>query len=459
MLLGCGRAEGDGNSSRSLPSSIAAPAIDVDAVETGKSAARDSAADVGESPTDDPVTRLERQLKRGQFEDFIDGALNAAADQPASPALQLFKAEALLAASRNEEAELAAQSAATLAQDDENATIASHALKLWATARFRQNKALDDPLVADLLERLPADDPVGQMLRFWCDALGQRTVYRVAGTSDAAPVELRPARAAVGTVPDQLNAIEARINGVAVPLAFVDTGTQQTLMTVKAAEATGVVLGPSSTRLVGFAGLDARPGVIETLELGSLVLHDVPVLVGNSPPLVALKGQMAMGTELMHHVRFTIDYPARRVFAARSEAPRIAPAQRPAWEIPVWTFSQACLSRGQLPDGTMARVLVDTGDRAGSFVSTRWARRNLPDFQRPPATVVFKFKQRNLKLAELALGSNSLIDWPIVDTIPKVLERLDTVDLLLGHDLLGSYVVTIDLEQRMLQLVSPPAAD
>jgi hypothetical protein len=185
----------------------------------------------------------------------------------------------------------------------------------------------------------------------------------------------------------------------------------------------------------------------------------VPVLVGNSPPLVALKGQMALGTELMHHVRFTIDYPARRVFAVSAAAPRATRAKPPTWEIPLWTFSQACLARGQLPDGAMARVLVDTGDRAGTFVSARWARRNLPEFQRPPATVVFKFKQRNLRLAELALGSGSLRDWPIVDTIPKVLERVDTVDLLLGHDLLGSYEVTIDLEQRVLQLCEPSAAD
>lgn len=435
-----------------------------DAVPRLPTAALRGQSEVAESPPEqetpvvdaaaagDLVTRLERLRKRGQFEEFIDAALNASDEHADVAALQLLKAEALLAGGRHEAAELAAQSAAALALDDSDPATSSHALKLWAIARFRQQKALDDPLVADLLTKLPPDEPGARTLRFWSDALGQRTVYRLSGAEDAGRVEIQAARAQPGTVPDELNAIEARVNGMSVPLAFVDTGTQHVLMTVRAAEAAGVAIGPSATHLVGFARLNARPGVIETLELGSLVLHDVPVMVGNSPPLVALKGQMALGTELMHHVRFTIDYPGRRVFAEGAATRLGGRARRPEWEIPLWTFSQACLARGQLPGGAMARVLVDTGNRAGTFVSARWAHRNLPDFQRPPATVIFKFKQRNLWLDEMQLGSGSLYNWPVVDTIPNVLERLDTVDVLLGHDMLAPYEVTIDLEQRVLQL-------
>ncbi len=446
-VLGCNGAGGASDTGGRLPAAaLHGPSEAAEADPDAEATADDGSA------SGDLVTRLDRLRKRGQFEEFIDGALNAADEHADSAALQLLKTEALLASGRNEAAEIAARTAAVLAQDDSDPATSCHALKLWATTRFRQQKALDDPLVADMLAKLPPDDPAVQTLRFWRDRLGERTVYRLDGTENAGPVEIPAARAKPGTVPDELNAIAARINGVSVPLAFVDTGTQHTLMTVKAAETAGVTIGPSSTRLVGFAGLNARPGVIETLELGSLVLHDVPVLVGNSPPLVALKGQMALGTELMHHVRFTIDYPARRVFAEPAATPRAERGKRPAWEIPLWTFSQACLARGQLPGGAMARVLVDTGDRAGTFVAARWARRNLPDFQRPPATVVFKFKQRNLMLAAMDLGSGSLQDWPMVDTIPRVLERLDTVDLLLGHDLLGRYEVTIDLAQRVLQL-------
>jgi hypothetical protein len=213
--------------------------------------------------------------------------------------------------------------------------------------------------------------------------------------------------------------------------------------------------------LVGFANMGARAGLLKTLELGSLTLENVPVLVGDSAPLVAAKGQMALGTELMHHVRFTLDYPRRRVFADPPDGPPSVEDKQPAWEIPLWTFPQACLTQGQVAGGGMARVLVDTGDRAGTFISARWARRSLKRFERPDSKLIFKYKQRNLSLDELELGNQVLYDWGVVDTIPKELERLDAVDVLLGHDLLWPYQLTIDMGRRVLRLQGdpPPRAD
>ncbi len=396
------------------------------------------------------IARLERLRKAGQFEAFIDATLNAAQEQAGNGPLQMLATEALLAAGNNQAAEASALVAATLVADDD-ADACGQALKLWATARFRQQKPLDDPQFVALLAKLPADEPGAQTLRFWQASLGGRIPFRLTAAHDAGPIEIPATRAAPGSVPAELSAIEARANGVALPLVFIDTGAQHTLLTVAAARAAGVAIGSAATHLVGFARLNARPGTIETLELGGLTLHDVPVLVGDTAPLEALQGQMSLGTELMHHVRFTIDYPSRRVLAEAANV-RHAEPSTPIWEIPVWTFSQACLARGQLAGAAMARVLVDTGDRAGTFVSARWARRHLPNFQRSTSSLVFKVKPRNLSLDVLELGNQSLHDWPVSDTIPKNLERLDLVDVLLGHDVLGPYQLTIDLPQRVLQL-------
>ena len=101
-------------------------------------------------------------------------------------------------------------------------------------------------------------------------------------------------------------------------MVFIDSGAQQSIMTLRAAEMAGVDVGQSATQLVGFAEAKARPAVLRTLELGTLLLHDVPVLVANSPPLMAAKGQLTLGTDLMHHVRFTLDYPQRRVLVERA---------------------------------------------------------------------------------------------------------------------------------------------
>ena len=122
------------------------------------------------------------------------------------------------------------------------------------------------------------------------------------------------------------------------------------------------------------------------------------------------------------------------------------------WEIPLWTFSQACLAQGRTATGIYGRVLVDTGNRAGTFVSPRWARRHVPRFDRPASKLVFKFKPRDLAVDFVDLGNQPLRDWRVMDKIPAVLEHLDLVDVLVGRDLLGRYQLTIDLPGRALQL-------
>jgi hypothetical protein len=52
----------------------------------------------------------------------------------------------------------------------------------------------------------------------------------------------------------------------------------------------------------------------------------------------------------------------------------------------------------------------------------------------------------------MKLGSATLHEWPVWDRIPVELERLDVVDLLVGHDLLWQYRVTVDVAGRVLLL-------
>jgi hypothetical protein len=435
---GCGRAGGAADANVSADSRANASRI-----------VEESLPDVGFGETG-VVGRLDRLRAQGHFEEFIDGALNAAAENPDDAALQLQKCEALLASGRTRESEDAALRAATLARANLAREQVSQALKLWVTARFRQSKPLDAPEFGELVSQPAPADGGSQMLEFWRDALGQRAPYRTGG--NASPVvEMQMADAAHGSIPFELAAIQARANGAPLPLVFIDTGAQHTLMTVAAARAAGVSVGAGGMQLMGFKGLTAAPGVIETLELGDLVLYDVPVVVGDSAPLVALGGQMALGTELMHHVRLHVDYAARRVTAQAADAPssETVPA---LWDIPVWTFSQICLARGQLPSGTMARVLIDTGDSAGTFVSYRWGRRHIPQLQAAGSPLVFRLKKRNMSLEMLELGSLTLSTWPVADTIPSELDRLNLVDVILGHDLLWPYRLSIDLRARMLQV-------
>jgi hypothetical protein len=274
---------------------------------------------------------------------------------------------------------------------------------------------------------------------------------------DPQRVELAATKAADGTIWSDLNAVEARANGTLLPMVFIDTGAQHTIMTRHAAAGAGVQCGDGITQLVGFWGATAHPAVLDTLELGELVLHDVPILVGDSPALVAANGQMALGTELMHHVCFTLDYPARRVWAEPAHRPAAGSPGETSWRIPLWTFPQACLARAELPRG-MARVLVDTGNRTGTYVSASWARRHVAELRRPTAALVFKFRHQGLTLDTMELGNSTLRGWPVWDRLPVELERLDVVDVLVGRDLLWPYRLTIDMRQRALRLDGGPAS-
>ena len=53
-------------------------------------------------------------------------------------------------------------------------------------------------------------------------------------------------------------------------------------------------------------------------------------------------------------------------------------------------------------------------------------------------------------LDKMEIGDRTLEDWRAADTLPAELDRLDAVDLLVGHDLLRPYRVTIDLRQRVI---------
>ncbi|HTM55191.1 MAG TPA: retropepsin-like aspartic protease [Pirellulales bacterium] len=404
------------------------------------------------APSSAVAERLRQLRRQGQFEAFVSEAL-LPHESSTSPELRLLELEALLASGRNAEAEGTALELAEMARAADDSSRLHEALKLWVLARFRQAKSLDDPRVRDFVARLPNEDGRADLLSYWLEAFRDRAPYRMEG-----PLELEPigrASSEQDSVPAELCAIAARVNGVEMPTVFIDTGAQHTLLTAGAAREAGVRLGAVSTHLVGFAGLEARPGVIDSLQVGPLTLHDVPVLVGQSVPLVATGGQLTLGLDIMHQLRFTIDYPAGQAF--------VQPAQQPArthsesWTVGVWTFPQACLCNVSVKTGS-GRAIIDTGDRRGTFVSSRWARRHLTGYRVADAGLIFKFKSRDLVIEQLELGTRTLSNWPVVDTFPNSLERLDVADVLLGHDLLSSYVLTIDLLGRELQLRDSTAA-
>jgi|GEM_PF-2041523 len=353
--------------------------------------------------------------------------------------------EALLASGCSQDAEQAAEQLIELSRDQSDAAAA---IKLWALARFRQSKPLSVPGRPSPIEKTTVATAASSPAAFWAKQLGSRQPYRFAAPEVAAVLELH-----------DFGSVAGEVNGVAMPAIFIDSGAQYTLMTREAAQAAGVELGRRDASLVGFASFSAQPGVLRELRFAGLSIGDVPVLVGDSSLLHAAGGQMALGIDFLHHVRLSLDYPAGRVTiassAARSEQPQI-PTE--VWQIRLWTFSQACLAEARVPGGGSARVLIDTGNRQGAYVSRRWSRLNRSAFIASRGLAAFSSRsQRGFE--SLELGDHTLESWPIVGSLPTELERLNLFDILLGHDLLSSYKVTFNLRARTLLLEPSPGSE
>ncbi len=165
-VAGCGRAGGGSVAGPSAPpaaasSRSATPSPGV-AIEDRDRAAADELEKI--------VTGIDQLRRQARFEEFVDATLNAAAKHGDSAALQRLKTEALLAAGHNADAESAAQIATELALDDADVSQAAAALKLWAMARFRQQKPFDSLPLDAVSSRLLTSDPTLEMLSFWRDA-------------------------------------------------------------------------------------------------------------------------------------------------------------------------------------------------------------------------------------------------------------------------------------------------
>jgi hypothetical protein len=447
LLAACGRHVGPGRpAERPVHAALADGALAVPAPG-------------GLSLTSSQVARLRGA---GQLEQFVVQALDLARREPDNLPARALQLEALLASGQNLQARRTALELWQQAARASGVEQARLAQKAWTTATLRCGLPLDVPGVARLLERDPEYSADVAALRFWRSALGGRAPYRLAAGGHPS-VELPLARqtVVVGGLPYQIDGLALNVNDHAIPMALVDSGAQFTLLDERAARAAGVTPGSTTTTLTGFVAASVRPALVRRLTIAQLELLDVPVLVGRWAPLDQVQGQMAIGTDLMHHLRFTLDPQRLRVEVAAAAGPP-PPVPADSWQIPLWTFSQACLAEGRLASGKNARVLIDSGNRLGTYVSARWAggeraateNRSLPWHQRPHPC--------ELQLTGLTLAQRRFDYHLVRNRLPADLERLDLVDVLVGHDLLAGRAVCIDLARRRLILShssTSPAAD
>ncbi len=206
------------------------------------------------------------------FAQSMLATLERAGRAPADAEAQIAKIEALLALGRAPAAEQAAVdladrialAAGSVSQPAGDASAHSRqqttrALRLWMLARLRQALPLDDPRLNVHLDRLSAE-PALSALRFWTASLAGRAPYRFASGSLPAELELKRSSVWSRFHSRQLESIQATIGRLTLPVVFVDTGAQYTLLSAAAARSAGVVTAEQSSEMVGFATFGASPG-------------------------------------------------------------------------------------------------------------------------------------------------------------------------------------------------------
>lgn len=167
---------------------------------------------------------------------------------------------------------------------------------------------------------------------------------------------------------------------------------------------------------------------------------------------------MAIGVDIMHHLRFSLDYKNQKVKVepARTSIVEAEETNEATWDIPLWTFADHVMSQAYLPNGNVARTLIDSGNFAQTLVWPTWAKQNLSNHPGETGSLfLYAMTNPQRSIKGLTLGGRPLPDWPVMDMPPVTLQGVDLLDLLMGHDLLSQYDVTIDMLNRRLRLRSP----
>jgi len=252
--------------------------------------------------------------------------------------------------------------------------------------------------------------------------------------------------------------VRAKVNDGSFQDFVVDTGAENTILSRPTAQRLGIT--PVTYTLsagvgdVGLRGLQLAR--INTLELGTLKLHNVPCLI-KDPPLRNLPVREAESlSPLALGFSMIIDYQTRKISFGRK-----LPVEPFDFELPLHLHRLATV-RGTVDGKHPANFVVDTGGEVISIstaTATALHAMGRPAPNRRIALKVFGSSGWD-KDAFLLPGVDLSFDTIKYTNFPVVVLNLDTPSALLGfqlggivgHRFLSKYRVGIDLEKSVLRL-------
>jgi tetratricopeptide (TPR) repeat protein len=249
--------------------------------------------------------------------------------------------------------------------------------------------------------------------------------------------------------------VRAKVNDASAQDFVVDTGSENTVITRATAQRLGIT--PVTYTLsagvgrIGLRGLQLAR--IDTLELGSLKLKNVPCLIKN-PPLRDIPSKETEGlSPLALGYSMVIDYKTHKLTFGKHIPPE--PAD---FELPMRLHRLATV-RGTVDKDHLANFVIDTGGEVISISSATATALGKPETGRRIALKVYGTSGWDPD-AFLMPGVDLSFDTISYKNFPVVVLNLNAPSALLGfqlggivgHKFLSKYRVGIDLERSVLRL-------
>jgi tetratricopeptide (TPR) repeat protein len=249
--------------------------------------------------------------------------------------------------------------------------------------------------------------------------------------------------------------VRAKVNDASAQDFVVDTGSENTVITRATAQRLGIV--PITYTLsagvgrVGLRGLQLAR--MDSLELGSLKLRNVPCLIKN-PPLRDIPSKETEGlSPLALGYSMIIDYKTHKLTFGKH-----LPVEPSDFELALRLHRLATV-RGTVDRDHLANFVIDTGGEVISISSATASSLGKPDTGRKIALKVYGTSGWDPD-AFLMPGVDLAFDTISYKNFPVVVLNLNAPSALLGfqlggivgHKFLSKYRVGIDLERSVLRL-------
>jgi tetratricopeptide (TPR) repeat protein len=249
--------------------------------------------------------------------------------------------------------------------------------------------------------------------------------------------------------------VRAKVNDASAQDFVIDTGSENTIITRQTAQRLGIT--PVTYTLsagvgrVGLRGLQLAR--MDSLEIGSLKLRNVPCLIKN-PPLrdIPVKETEALSPLALGY-SMVIDYKTHKLTFGKKLAEEANDI-----ELPLRLHRLATVS-GMVDGGHKVNFVVDTGGEVISISQATATALNKPQTGRKIALKVYGTSGWDDD-AFLMPGVNLAFDTIKYDNFPVVVLNLNAPSALLGfqlggivgHKFLSKYRVGIDLDKSVLRL-------